>query len=298
VQLVLSGNAAAWSLPQGCNGVPVTGIVGKDLTAYADYIRTYVKRYSDQGVRRFSLWNEPNIGYLCPPSQKNHSECGHSSNKIGGQLYARVYKKGYAVVQSLKKAGKIPKTVKILLGELASAQEPHIFAFMDAMVSKGKLEADGFSYHPYQSCTPPTSKAKKNFATKNCNAYTNGISMAADMQKKLKALAKAGKLTVSGTKNKPLPLYMTEFGYFQQCPAASATVGFCKNGIPETLRAKWYIQALEFAQKNGAQEFVLFQFTGVPPGVWNTALLDANLNPTGSYKAIHAWAKSHGYPVL
>jgi len=104
-------------------------------------------------------------------------------------------------------------------------------------------------------------------------------------------------MTVAGTKNKPLPLYMTEFGYFQQCPAADATVGFCKNGLPEGLRAKWYKQALTIAKKNGAQEFVLFQFTAPAPGVWNTALLDGNLNPTGAYKAIHAWAKSNRYPV-
>jgi len=293
VQMVLSGYAGDWGVPYGCSGVPATGIIGKDLSAYEEFIRTYVTHYAKLGVRRFSLWNEPNIGYLCPADPHDPFKCGHSTAASNGALYGRLYRAGYGVVQELKRSGAISKSVKILIGELASTID---FRFMDGMVKAGRLQADGFSYHPYQSCTPPNTQ-KAHFVTKNCRDKGKGISYAGDIKQKLLQLGKEGKLVLKGTKHTPLPLYMTEFGYFQQCAPQYATVGFCKDGLPENIRARWYVDALNIAKKHGSKEFVLFQFTTPAPGVWNTALLDSGGNPTGAYKAIWAWARKNHYPV-
>jgi hypothetical protein len=111
-----------------------------------------------------------------------------------------------------------------------------------------------------------------------------GIGYAKDVQKQLKKWAKSGRLTTP--KGKPVPMYLTEFGYHRKAPY----------GIPEKYRAKWYPKAMEWARKSGARGMVLYQFYPQAQA-WDTSVLEANGAPTPSYLKLWKWAQSRGYKV-
>jgi len=300
VQLVLTGVAANWGVPRGCVGSYLPTGVKPDLKNWATYVKNVVTFFASKGydVRRFSLWNEPNHpSFLCngnvvPPKDGNidHSKCD-APKSTSASLFVKVYKTGYNVIQKLKASGTISKNVKVFLGELAGAD----MEFINGVFKSNKLKADGFSFHPYQYCTPPEVKTVPKNAP--CKRAMKGISYIPDVQTKLDALHKSGHLTTpSGAR---VPLYLTEFGYFQKCNKtnAAAHLGMCVFGLPQNLRALWYPRALQFAAKHNAKGFVLYQFQQSADGSWNTALLDNQLRSTPPYCSTYAWAKHNKYPV-
>jgi len=298
--MVLTGVAANWGVPRGCTGPFLPTGVKPDLKNWATFVKNIVIFFSAKGldVRRFSLWNEPNHpSFLCngnvvPPKDGNidHSKCD-APKKTSVSLLVNLYKTGYSVIQKLKANGTISKNVKVFLGELAGADIP----FIDAVFKNNKLKADGFSFHPYQYCTPPEVKTVPKNAP--CKRAMKGISYIPDVQTRLDSLHKSGHLTTPSGKR--VPLYLTEFGYFQKCSKANvaAKLGMCVFGISANLRAQWYPRALQFAAKHNVQGFVLYQFQKSKDGSWNTALLDKDNKSTPAYCATYAWAKHHKYPV-
>jgi len=300
VQIMLSGVAANWGTPRGCDPKKYWKPTGASpsIKEYAAYIKQFTLRYAKLGVRRFSVWNEPNLpaflhaGKYKPTANYSYINTGAVPVRANAKLYAKLWKTGYAVIQNLKKQKKISSSVKVLFGEFAGAD----LTFLKMVLSYGKVKADGFAYHPYQTCTPPETQKKEFLKGSTCRTASHGIAWAPNVQKALAMYAKKGMLTLaSGPPNQPVPLYLTEFGYFQQCPQAFATLDACLKGIPESTRAQWYYRSMTVAAKNGARQLVLYQFQAPPPGIWNTALLDANLQPTDSYKAVKKWAQQHGY---
>jgi len=300
VQLVLTGVAANWGVPRGCVGSFLPTGERPDLKNYATFVKNIVSFFAAKGrdVRRFSLWNEPNHpSFLCngkvvPPPDGNidKSKCNAPKN-TSASLLVKLYKTGYNVVQKLKANGTISKNVKIFFGELAGAD----LEFIDEVFKNNKLKADGFSFHPYQYCTPPEIKTVPKNAP--CKRAMKGISYIPDVQTKLDKLHKSGHFTTpTGGR---VPLYLTEFGYFQRCNKTNAEkkLGMCVFGLTASLRALWYPRALQFAAKHGAKGFVLYQFLQSPDGSWNTALLGKNLGSTPAYCSTYAWAKNNNYAV-
>jgi hypothetical protein len=297
IHMTLTGVAAAWGVPRGCVGKQYrpTG-ANPSIKAVTKFINHYVKYYSDQGVHIFSLWNEPNLAsFLCAKAVKtaadgnvDHSKCS-ASMAANAKLYAKIWKAGINVVNNLKKGGKIPKSTKVLFGEFAGAD----LKFLDEFVKHASVKASGFSYHPYQYCNDPRFKNKK---FHGCKRQMKGMSWIPAVQAALKKHAHSGKLTIGKKGSKtPLPLHLTEFGYFQRCPASFGKEGMCGYGQPENIRSKWYPLALSFAQKHNVKSFVLYQLLASPPKTWNTALCDTGLHATPAYKAIWNYLKLKGY---
>jgi len=292
VQLVLTGVAAGWGVPRGCAAPYNTPTgVNPNIANYKAFVTKYVLHFNQLGVKRFSLWNEPNLAsFLCPkvttvtvPNDVDLVKCS-SPTATAAKLFIKLYKAGYNVIQGLKKAKKISQDVKILFGEFAGFHP----TFVNAALKGQKLKADGFSYHPYQYCSPPTTM-KKTFPVATCKRLMSGMGWTKNAQTALQKWAKSGQLRTP--KGGVVPLYLTEFGYHVQG----------KYAMPETYRSKWYPQALEFARKNRVQGFVMYQFGPSPvvnPPLWDTSILDVNLAPTATYISIWTWAKSRSYKVL
>jgi len=302
LQLVLTGVAAAWGIATLADNSPCPGADGRpsglnpSVKKFGRYVRSMVSRYASRGVKRFSMWNEPNLAaFLCAGKVKSvagnidATKCSGSTTEQAANLYAKLYQRGYEEVQDLKQKGKIPHDVEVLMGELAPGSNAGQFA--DAVMHGRKLHADGFSWHAYQYCTPPNSKKAEFIKGSSCNRVAGkgfGIAWADDWQNRLARYHGQGSLTTHH--GQKVPLYQTEFGYWR---AGSS------NDIPEPYRAKWLPMALDVGKKNGVRQMNLYQLFAGPgtAGVWDTAILDQTGNPLPSYNAVRAWATMHGYPV-
>jgi len=292
VQLVLTGVAASWGVPRGCSA-PYTTAMGINPNIqkwYKPWVEEMVTHFAAKGVKRFSLWNEPNLpAFLCAGKVKSSSNVDNnvcSGNKAKtAKLYHDIFVAGSSVIAGLIKSQKIPNNVEILFGELAGADLP----FMNDVLQHGKIKANFASYHPYQYCTPPTT-TKAITPDSSCKRTgMHGISWVPAMQKELTKVAQSKKLTKRGGSGR-VPLMLTEFGYF--------TTG--GNAITSALRVKWWPQALTFAKTHGVTGFNIYQFMPSPtspPGLWDTSVLNSNLGATPTYQAIWNWAKREGLHV-
>jgi len=290
VQLTLTGVAAGWGVPRGC-AAPYTKAMGinPDINGwYKPWVGEMVTHFAGEGVKRFSLWNEPNLpAFLCAGSVKTGSTvdnnvCNANMAKTA-KLYYDLFKAGSQVINDLIRKGAIPKDVEILFGEFAGADIP----FLGKVLSHGPVKANYISYHPYQYCTPPTT-TKAILPYKPCHrAGMHGISWVPAMQKAI--AAHGGRLSRRG-KGGRVPLMLTEFGYFTSGP----------NMIPENLRVKWWPKALSFAQTHKVVGFNIYQFMPSPtspPGLWDTSVLNAQLGASPTYLAIWKWAQGNGLHV-
>jgi len=265
---------------------------------YAAFVKKWVPQFAALGVDRFSLWNEPNYPFfLCAGSGgssgsgPDDSSCNGGTLATSAALYRKLYTAGYKVIEGLKKSKACPKckNIKVFIGELAGAY--HGEQFMDLVLKKGQpLIADGFSTHPYQYCNDPSevTPTKKSFPIKTCTRkMVGGIGYSQKYQAALTRWAQNNMLvTKSGKK---VDLYLTEFGYHRGN----------KFGLPESLRAKWYVKAMNVARAAGARQMSLYMMVNLPitayyvnaPG-WNTGIVG-----TPAFTALRNWAIKHGYKV-
>jgi len=278
--------AASWGAACGAS----TG--NPDIAYYKQFIAQYFQFFYKLGVRRFSLWNEPNLAsFLCAgtatsTSDVDKSTCTASAN-ANAMKFLQLYREGSKVIRTLQKKNKWRK-VQIILGEFAGHGGVR---FLERLLKKTKLKADGFSWHPYQYCNPPSVKGGGKYIKGHCRRAMGGMGWLGEAQKALKKWAKSKRLTTPSGKR--VPMYLTEFGYHRKAPAGKPKKPY---GIPESYRAKWYKLALERARKAGVKGFVLYQFYPRPQE-WDTSLLHSNGKYTKSFRGIHAWAKSRGYKV-
>jgi hypothetical protein len=258
------------------------------MSEWANYVRKYVPYFYKFGVRRFAIWNEPNhpayncAGTVTPGATGfvDDAKC-NAKSRANQKRYLTLYKTAYKTIKSLQKKGQVKKA-QIWFGEFAG----NALEWTKKMLKGQKLKAHGFSWHPYQYCSPPEKKGRI-FPVKTCKRLTSGISWSRTVQGQLKKWAQTKQL--STPKGGKVPMYMTEFGYHCQG----------KYKLPESIRKKFYVRALKFASKAGARGFVLYHMFPTQPGsVWDTSLLKAygySWVPTDSYRAIHKWATSRGY---
>jgi len=291
VQLVLTGVAASWGIPDCPAPNNVALGINPQITAwYKPWVADMVTHFAGLGVKRFSLWNEPNLAsFLCASSVISSSDVDDSKcnapMKQNAKLYHNLYTAGFSVINGLIASGAIPDDVEIIFGEFASAD----ISFMNAVLKFGKITADYASYHPYQYCTPPNSKTSVS-PVKSCkNTRMPGIAWIPSMQSALSKAANSKRLTLRKGSGK-VPLMLTEFGYF----VSGA------NKITPSLRAKWWPIALTYAAKYSVVGFNIYQFWANPsngPNVWDTSILTTSLGPTKTYVAIWKWANGHGLAV-
>jgi len=292
MQFVITGVAASWGAPQLAN-VPCGRPPGLNPTTgeLAIFINKYVPLFAKKqygGVRRFSIWNEPNLGsFLCAGTgvtsgaNIDASKCKGSSLKRQATLYRKLYQAAWSKIVDLKKAKKISKKVRIFIGELAGA---HAGAkFMSMVLRKGKpLTAHAFALHPYQYCTDPAKKSFK-FTTSCKRKMSGGIAWTRSYKKLLSSWAKNKMLRSPGSKT--VNLFLTEFGYHKTGPFA----------IPEALRVKWYPKAMNVARAQGAGQMTIYQLWPSAAGAWDTGLLTPEGQPLPSFIALQQWARKNGY---
>jgi hypothetical protein len=287
---VLTGVAAGWGVPRR-NGVPCAKPTGlrPSTKGFVKFINNIVPFFAKKGVRRWSIWNEPNLGsFLCAgkgvasSGNIDHAKCKGSSLAKQASLYRKLYQAGYNAIRKLVKKGKAPKSTQVLIGELAAAHDGH--KFMELVLKKGGLKAHGLSSHPYQYCTKPSKKTFK-FPTNCKRKMKEGIAWTRDWRQRLSSWARSNKLRTP--RGGVPPLYLTEFGYHRTGPYA----------VPENVRAQWYKQAMDVAKKSGAKQMVIYQLFPSNPGAWDTGLLDGAGGALQSFYGLYNWAKKNGYPV-
>jgi len=264
---------------------------------------TEVPRMYSWGVRRISLWNEPNLKFFLSGSPVAGSD--QTKANIAGKALAKkyfdIYTTGLAAIRKLQASGRIGKDLQILFGEISAPNNG--IGFIDMVLANGKLQADGLAIHPYQFCTQPNSKAKpaKVMAPQPagwpdapnpdarwyCTRWTpGGLAWVPDWKKAIQRWAKAGKLTTFG--GKPLPLYLTEYGLLRT-PYSSS--------VSEATRAAWYPIAMDFAKSQGVRQMLVFQINSdVHPDVWDSGIVKPDgVTPWPSYNALKSWASRNGY---
>jgi hypothetical protein len=295
VQIVFSGIAATQGIPtiggQPCPGVNASGI-NPLPSDFAQFVAQYAPWFYDRGVRRFSLWNEPNEEFfLCAGKVKivntsfmqNQVVCNESSAESQAALYRDLYEAGFNTIRNLQSIVRIGQDIQIMFGELAAAAGG--ISFMQQVVKNGSLIADGVDIHPYQFCTPPNSKAAPTNSSPCHRWMVDGIAWVDEWQDAILTLAKS-KLLVTSTGN-VVPLYLTEFAYLIDPPP---------DNIPESYRSEWLPMAMEVAKKAGVKQMLVFGlFSSSSNNSWDSGLLTPTGDPLPSFLTLQAWAARNGY---
>jgi hypothetical protein len=255
VQFSIAGPAPAWANGQHRNDIHA-GAYKPNAALYGAFVRDVASHFKGR-VDRYSIWNEANWkGWLAPL-------------KSSPQIYASLYRAGYAAVKS------VDPTAKVLFGELAPQERKGNsiapITFVKQATAKGHLIADGFAHHPYAFSVSPTST----------KGGPNDVTMGTlgRLTKLLRGLARSHKLRAP-TGGAP-PLYLTEYGYFARGPRS----------LGEARRSAYLRQGFQMAQKNPAVR-ELVQYTLVaPPGdvAWDTSLIQANGQPDPAFQSLSSW---------
>src|SRR4051794_25320850 len=275
VQLVLMGQAPAWATSNKKIG-PVKPS-GKEYGLFAG---AAAKHFYARGVRRFSVWNEPNfIGWIQP-------------KKSQASTYRSMYYYGYAAIHR-----SAPKA-QILFGELAPFVDGKRFtsplSFTRSVLcvdskyrkrSKKKgchaFRTNGVADHPYNYSHGPTYKggSKDDVTIGTLSRLTKAL----DKFKKLGALKPVGA--------KSTPVYLTEFSYLAKATAH-------EKAWSETNRKTFIPQAFGIALKNPrVRQLVQYEIANPPcPGpwcFWESGLVSQNGVKLPSYHALQAWVNKN-----
>lgn len=224
--------------------------IDPDPAKYARFCTAVVRHFGGR-VGRYALWNEP-----------NHKTFLQSTTGKTSELYARLYHAGFKAVRS-----ESPKAM-VLWGEMAGG--PTSRTWMKEALKAGyqlngnkPVIASGFAIHPYQFKVAPSTKSEDDALRFGDMSYL--------------------KLYLSNTKmmrttlNKPVPIYITEMGWFNEPHKLS---------IPDQRRAQWIAEALDRAEKLGIRQWLQFTLTESPgsTGGWDTGIVKLDGSKTLTFK--------------
>lgn len=255
VELVLMGQ------PRKPHPGPV-GYYRPSIRAFSRF-STEVARAMHGKVRRWSIWNEPNLPLWLSPRGS------------APRLYCQLFRAGDRALR------RVDHRNQVLVGELSSLHSA--LTFIDRAgraCGRGGIRADGFAYHPYQPNVAPGARDR----------HYNGISNLAKVKAALRRLARKHRLRTrhGGT----LPLYLTEFGY----PARSSAY----YPIRESRRASWYPKALVVARRARVRQFGIYQLYTPPRSllrqhIWNSGILTESGRALPSYTALLRAHRRHAF---
>ncbi|MFL5827792.1 MAG: cellulase family glycosylhydrolase [Thermoleophilaceae bacterium] len=256
VQLTVAGPAPAWA-----TGNHVVGPTSPNAARYGGFMRDVATHFRGR-VDRYSIWNEPNWRGWLNPQRKAPA------------LYRNLYVAGYRAVKSADPAA------QVLIGELAplgrrgTAISP--LAFVRGITRHGKLRADGFAHHPYSMKYGPSERpGSRDDVTLGSLPRLSGM---------LHRLAKSRRLsTPSG---KPLPLYLTEWGYFARGPRT----------VPMQKRVAFVRKSFDIAQRTpGVRQLLQYLLVQPQHGVsWDTSIVSPGGVASPTFNAIWGWAQKRG----
>jgi hypothetical protein len=267
VELTLVGPAPAWAA-----GDRKRGFVRPDAVRYGQFAAAAAEHFRGR-VRRYSIWNEPNLEYWLQPQSDAPA------------IYRSLYESGYAAVK------RADPSAQVLIGETAGpAQAGRVLpalSFMRAVTCRGddlrplrpcsKLVADGFAHHPYDFRHPPEYRYP--------GAEDVTIGSVDRLTGFLDRMARAGALSMPDGRG--LDVYLTEFGYFARGGRA----------VPPEVAAQWLPRAFEIARRQHPRVRQMLQYEllapepGTPSGFFDTALLSADGTERPSFGALAAWAR-------
>jgi hypothetical protein len=263
VQLTLSGPAPAWA-----TGDRKVSTYEPDPRRYATFAGAVARHFAGR-VARYSIWNEPNWWNLLRP------------HRFAARIYRALFLRGAAAVRAADPGA------AVLFGELAPLARARAstapLAFLRRVTCSDRawratrrcprLVADGFAHHPYTLYWVPENPGptRDDVTTGSLGRLTSA----------LVRLARRGALATPA--RRPLPLYLTEWGY--HAPSAF---------VPARLRAAYVRRGLALvARAPGVREIVWYQLAAPPPTVhahWDSGLLDFRGRPRPAFAAVRAWS--------
>jgi hypothetical protein len=208
-------------------------------------------------VRRYSIWNEPNIDMFLGPQRD------------APRLYRNLYKAAYRAIKVTDPGA------QVLIGELFSGyrRPPRGHAPMSFLNATSRnLRADGLAYHPFQFTTPPNRRS---------TSYL-GLADIPTIQRSLSRLR--GRRQLRTPRGRTLPIYFTEFGYQIQGSFAIR---------PESRRASWTVDAFRIAKRRGVRSMAYFHLVrSFALGGWDSGIVNTNGSVTPSYAALRRARRS------
>jgi hypothetical protein len=260
VELSLSGPAPAWAAGNGRvgNERPDAARFGEFARAAAAHFRGLVTRYS--------IWNEPNyVSWLTPRGE-------------APRLYRQLYQEGWSAIKA------VDPGAQVLIGETAAFEQPGRasapLAFLRGVACPGcaELHADGYAHHPYDFTHAPEYRYP--------GADNVTIGTLPRLFGALNGLARTNRLSTSA--GGPLPVYLTEFGYFASGARA----------LPAATRAAYLRRAFDIAARQRPRVRQMLQYMLAPPprgfvgSRFDTSLTSSSGAAGPVYEALAAWARS------
>ena len=256
VELSLSGPAPAWA-----TGNRRFGPMQPNATKFGQFATAVAQHFKGK-VDRYAIWNEPNYpSWLAPQS-------------TAPQQYRKLYTAAYKAIKA------VDVQDQVLIGETvpfaATPKATAPLAFLRGVFCNGcaPLQADGFAHHPYDFDHAP------NYRYPGPDNVTIGT--LGRLTSYLDDLGRRKLLTTpDGT---PMPLYLTEFGYF-----ASG-----KRAFPVAKRSKYLVQAFQIAARNPrVRELVQYLLVEPPPKFpFNTGLVTPAGSTLAPFTGLASWAQT------
>jgi hypothetical protein len=258
LEMSLTGPAPAWATGNGR-----VGVFRANAAKFGEFARTAAARFRGR-VTRYSIWNEPNFVRWIRPLE----------DQAG--IYRGLYLAAWSAVK-----GADPNA-QVLIGETAPYAEPGVttapLAFLRQLACRGcaELRADGYAHHPYEFTDPPEFEYP--------GAQNVTIGTLSRLTRSLDQLA-ADRLLATPA-GRPLPVYLTEFGYF-----ASG-----RRALPAGLRADWLVRAYAIAARMYPRVRQMLQYLLVSPpsnsagGNFDTGIVTQGGRLEAPFGALSSWA--------
>jgi hypothetical protein len=277
VQLNPQPHAPAWA-----TGDREVGVERPSAKRFGQFVRVAAEHFKGR-VDRYAIWNEPNhVGWLTPQSS-------------AAAQYRELYREGYKAVK------RVDPSAEVLIGELvpydnarrssspllflrqltctrSAAGVPGVRGYrMRKAGSCPVLRADGLAHHPYEYRGPPerTYPGNDNVTIGTLSRMTSALAELA----RLRALATP--------KRKPVPIFITEFGYF----------GTGRNSHPDVRRASYLRRAFQIAQRNPAvrqmtQYLLVRPSRRYPGGYFDMSIVLPSGERLLPFRELARWARS------
>jgi polysaccharide biosynthesis protein PslG len=249
--------------PASATGDGRPGVFRPDPAAFEAFARRAAERFRSR-VRRWSIWNEPNLVNWLRPVREMPS------------LYRRLYEAGHRAIKS------VSPDAQVLFGETA----PYVrrgdgmapLSFLRRVLAGGPLVADGYAHHSYDFEAPPE------------RPYPGDDNVTlGSIDRLLSALDRhAASGALRDGRGRPLDVWVTEFGYLQITGRA----------LPPARRADYVRRAFDLAASKYPRVRQLLQYLlvsppeGFPGGRFDTSVLTRSGSPTPAFEALAAWART------
>lgn len=266
VELTLTGPAPAWATADRHYGH-----LRPDARAFAEFAAIAARHF--RRVTRFSIWNEPNFDEFLTPLPQAPA------------TYRRLYEGAWTAIK------RVNPRAQVLIGETApyrlAGRVMAPLEFLRAVACARsdyeparpcrELRADGYAHHPYQFTEPPEERPRGDDTVQI--GSLDRLTGALDRLAAARLLA-----TPAGA---PLPVYLTEFGYFRRGHRA----------LSEARRAEYLPRAFALAAAGypRVRQLLQYQLASPPPGYYgshfDTGLMGRDGARTPAFRALAEWSK-------